>query len=463
MILKIFNIYIPLRKLVIFFLESLVIWGLVILAVYLRFWDDRTGLVNFQEIVLKSFLIVFVVQLSLYYFDLYAQLSFLKTIEVIARLLQALSVASIILGCLYYLFPQLLIGRGVFLILLAMMGTFFGLRLLYFYEVQRRQLNQKILIIGTGKLAKSIAENILGNLDSGFSVIGFISDDPERVGMPLVNPSIIGDYSMLSELVQRERPDRIIVALEERRGKFPLSQLLDLKLHGVTIEDGAAFYEHLTGKLHVESLNPSNIIFSGGFKRSKLTMWLKRMVEFFVSLVLAVLFAPLLSMVSLLIKLESPGPVFYSQERVGKNGRRFKLFKFRSMAENAEENGPVWAGENDNRITRVGRWLRKTRLDEVPQVINVLKGDMSFVGPRPERPFFVDQLKQEIPYYDQRHTVHPGVTGYAQIRYPYGASKEDALEKLKYDIYYIKYLSLVFDLFIIFETVKVVLFGKGSR
>lgn len=463
MILKIFNIYIPLRKLAFFILESLFIWGLVILAVYLRFLGDSSGLGEFHDIILKSFLIVIVGQISLYYFDLYNQINFLKTIETIARLFQALSVASIILACLYYLFPQLLIGRGIFFILLTMMGIFLVLRLLYFYEVKKRQLNQKILIIGTGALAKSIAENVLENFESGFSVIGFISDDPAKVGTPLVNPSIIGDYSMLSEVVQRERPDRIIVALEERRGRFPLSQLLDLKLRGVTIEDGAGFYEHLTGKLHVESLNPSNIIFSGGFKKSRITMGLKRIVEFFVSFVLVVLFAPLLLIAPIFIKLESSGPVFYSQERVGKNGRKFKLFKFRSMVENAEEDGPVWACENDSRITRVGRWLRKTRLDEVPQVINILKGDMSFVGPRPERPFFVEQLKKEIPYYDHRHTVQPGVTGYAQIRYPYGASKEDAMEKLKYDIYYIKYLSLVFDLFIIFETAKVVLFGKGSR
>jgi exopolysaccharide biosynthesis polyprenyl glycosylphosphotransferase len=192
-------------------------------------------------------------------------------------------------------------------------------------------------------------------------------------------------------------------------------------------------------------------------------MWLKRMVEFSISFIGVVILAPLIFIISILIKLESPGPVFYTQERVGKNGRRFKLFKFRSMVENAEEKGPVWAIENDSRITRVGLWLRKTRLDEVPQMINIFKGDMSFVGPRPERPFFVEQLKKEIPYYDQRHTVQPGVTGWAQIRYPYGASKEDALEKLKYDLYYIKNLSFIFDLFIIVETAKVVLFGKGSR
>jgi sugar transferase (PEP-CTERM system associated) len=463
MILKIFNVYTPLRKIVFFLLESFLIWGLVILAVYLRFWGNRRGFVDFDDIILKSILIVVVVQICLYYFDLYAEIYFLTTLEVIVRLLQALSAASIILACLYYLFPQLLIGRGIFLILLAMMITFFILRLLYYYEVKKRKLNQKVLIIGTGTLAKNIAENILGNRDSGFFVIGFISDDPAKVGMPLVNPSIIGDYSTLQELVQKEKPDRIIVALEERRGKFPLSQLLDLKMRGLTIEDGTTFYEHLTGKLHIESLNPSNLIFSVGFKKLKSTKWFKRMVEFFLSVFMFVFFAPVLILVSILIKLESRGPVFYKQERVGKNNRIFKLIKFRSMVENAEKDGPVWACEDDSRITRVGRWLRLTRLDEAPQIINVLRGDMAFVGPRPERPFFVEQLKKEIPYYNQRHTVRPGVTGWAQIRYPYGATKEDALEKLKYDIYYIKNLSFIFDLFIILDTIKVVLFRKGSR
>jgi sugar transferase (PEP-CTERM system associated) len=463
MILNIFNYYLPLRKLVFFLLESFFIWGLVILAVYLRFWGDASAFDHFDYLISRSLLIVVVVQISLYYFDLYAQIHFLQTIEVIARLLQALCAASIILACLFYLLPDLMIGRGIFFILLMMMGTFFVWRLFYFYLVKGRKFDQKILIIGTGNLAKTIAEKILGNPDTGFYVIGFISDDPARVGMPLVNPSIIGDYSMLPELVQKKNPDRIIVALEERRGKFPLSQLLDLKMLGITIEEGANFYEHLTGKLHVESLNPSNIIFSEGFKTSKFTMWLKKMVEFSVSFVGLVLSAPLIFIIFLGIKLESPGPVFYSQERVGQNGRKFNLFKFRSMVEKAEENGPVWARENDDRITRVGRWLRKTRLDEIPQLINVFKGNMSFVGPRPERPFFVEQLKKEVPYYDQRHIIKPGVTGWAQIRYPYGASKEDALEKLKYDLYYIKHLSLLFDLYILFETVKVVLFGKGSR
>jgi sugar transferase (PEP-CTERM system associated) len=463
MILRIFNIYIPLRKIIFFFLESFFIWGLVLGAFFLRFQGQDAGIFYSEHILSKSLLVVLVVQISLYYFDLYAQINYLKTIEIVARLLQALSVASIILACLYFLFPALLLGRGVFFILAIMMVSFFIWRLGYFYLVRARGLNQKVLIIGSGGMAKTIAEKTSEKRDSGFSVIGFISDDPAEVGRPPVNPSVIGDYSMLRELVEREKPDRIVVALEERRGRFPLAQLLDLKMQGQVIEDGASFYEHLAGKLHVENLNPSNLIFSKGFRKSKLDLLLKRVVEFFVSLVMVILSAPLGLLIALSIKLESAGPVFYTQERVGKKGKVFKLYKFRSMAADAEANGPVWAGENDNRVTRVGHWIRKTRLDELPQMINVLKGDMSFVGPRPERPFFVDQLKKEIPYYDQRHTVHPGVTGWAQIRYPYGASKEDALEKLKYDLYYIKNFTVTFDLYIIFETARVVLLKKGSR
>jgi len=283
------------------------------------------------------------------------------------------------------------------------------------------------------------------------------------VGEKLVNPSIIGDQSQILDIATKERVDRIIVALEERRGKFPDAQLLECKMRGIAIEEGIHFYEHLTGRLQVESLHPSFLIFSEGFKKSKLTMWTKRVSEFALSLIGLILLSPVILVISLLIKIDSRGPVFYKQERAGERGKIFKLIKFRSMVENAEANGPVWAEQDDKRITRVGRWMRKWRLDEVPQMVNVLKGDMSFVGPRPERPFFVEKLRKEIPFYDQRYSVRPGVTGWAQIKYRYGASKEDALEKLKYDLYYIKNLSLLYDLLIIFETIKVVLFWKGAR
>jgi sugar transferase (PEP-CTERM system associated) len=464
MILRIFNLYVPLRKIFFFLLESFFIWEMVLLGTYLRFWGSETNLLDAEYLIYKSLIIVAAVQISLYYFDLYDLKIFRNNLELIIRLLQSLGVASIILATLYYLLPQLIIGRGIFFISLGFMALAIIIwRILYNYLVRKRQMNQKALIIGTGPLAKSIAQTILDRVDTGFTVIGFISDDPEKVGTPLVNPSIIGDYSQIIDLIKREKPDRIIVALEERRGKFPLNQLLECKMKGISIEDGINFYEHLTGRLQIESLRPSSLIFSEGFRKDKATLLLKRITGFLLSLVALTLLSPVIVLCSLLIKLDSKGPVFYRQERAGKNGKIFRLLKFRSMVENAEENGAVWACEKDDRVTRVGKRLRKYRLDEIPQMINVLKGDMSFVGPRPERPCFVEQLKVDIPYYDQRHTVTPGITGWAQIKYPYGATKEDALEKLKYDLYYIKNLSSLFDLMIIFETIKVVLFGKGAR
>lgn len=276
-------------------------------------------------------------------------------------------------------------------------------------------------------------------------------------------PVIIGDYTQISSIVEAGSVDRIIVALDERRGQFPLEQLLFCRLKGIRVEDGVAFTEQFAGKLSVENLHPSSLIFSDGFKRSAIFKQMKRGIDILASAVILALFSPAILMIALAIKLDSKGPILYRQERVGEDGKIFRLVKFRSMRVDAEENGPVWTKVDDQRITRVGRVIRKLRFDEIPQMINVFEGDMSFVGPRPERPFFVGQLEREIPYYSQRLVIKPGVTGWAQICYPYGASREDALEKLKYDLFYIKHMSMFFDLNIIFETVKIVLLGKGAR
>jgi sugar transferase (PEP-CTERM system associated) len=464
MILRIFDQYIPIRKIAFFFLESAFIMAMVILGTYLRFIGDPNSFVHYEWIFAKTLLIVGSVQLCLYYFDLYDLRVFRSNLELTVRLLQSLGVSSILLALLYYMFPKLIIGRGIFLISLGLMGMIIVLwRLFYNRLLRTRQLDQKIMIVGSGPLAKNIAREIIERIDTGFKVIGFITESPERVGEKLVNPSIIGEQSQILDIATREKVDRIIVALEERRGKFPESQLLECKMRGFAIEEGIEFYEHLTGRLQVESLRPSFLIFSGGFKKSKLTMLTRRIIEFVLSLIGLILLSPVILAVSVLIKIDSRGPVFYRQERAGQKGKTFELLKFRSMVENAETDGPVWAEKDDERITRVGRWIRRLRFDEIPQMINVLKGDMSFVGPRPERPYFIEQLRKEIPFYDQRLSVKPGVTGWAQIKYRYGASKEDALEKLKYDLYYIKHLSSLFDLIIIFKTIKVVVFGKGAR
>jgi sugar transferase (PEP-CTERM system associated) len=464
MILRILNKYIPVHKLIFFFLETIFFLGMVILGAYLRFLSDASIFMTYEGLFLKAFLIVATVQLSLYYFDLYDLRIKRSNLELVVRLLQSLGISSIILAVLYYMFPTLIIGRGIFLISLCFMSVvIISWRMIYNHILRTRQLDQKIMIIGSGPLAINIAREILGKDDTGFKIIGFITENPERIGEKLVNPSIIGDQSQILGIAAREKVARIVVALDERRGKFPETQLLGCKMKGITIEEGIEFYEHLTGKLQVESLRPSSLIFSDGFRKSKLTMWMKRFTGFSFSLIGLILLSPLILVISILIKIVSRGPVFYKQERMGENGKVFKLIKFRSMIENAETNGPVWADQNDSRITRVGKWMRKWRLDEIPQMFSVLKGDMSFVGPRPERPFFIEQLSKEIPFYDQRFSVKPGITGWAQIKYRYGASKDDALEKLKYDLYYIKNMSTLFDLIIIFETIKVVLFGKGAR
>jgi sugar transferase (PEP-CTERM system associated) len=274
---------------------------------------------------------------------------------------------------------------------------------------------------------------------------------------------VIGDYTQISSIAKAGGVDRIIVALDERRGKFPLEQLLFCRLKGIRVDDGVAFTEQLSGKLSVENLHPSFLIFSDGFKRSAVFKKGKRVFDILFSLVGLTVFAPVSLIISIANKLDSAGPILYHQQRVGEDGKIFDLLKFRSMQGDAEKDGPVWAKTNDQRITQVGRFIRRLRLDEIPQMINVLRGEMSFIGPRPERPFFVDILKKEVPYYAERHVIKPGITGWAQIRYRYGASKEDALEKLEYDLYYVKHMSLLFDLMIIFETVKIVLLGKGAR
>lgn len=275
---------------------------------------------------------------------------------------------------------------------------------------------------------------------------------------------IIGSYKDLEEIVEREGIDKIVVALSDRRGVLPVEVLLSCKLRGVNVEDAATFYEQVSGKIMLENLHPSWLVFSEDFTISSLARGLKRLQDIVLAVLGGVLALPLALLVALLIRLDSRGPVLFRQERVGQDGEAFTLIKFRSMQVDAEaDTGPIYAETDDPRITRVGRMIRRTRLDELPQLINVLKGDMSFVGPRPERRFFVEQFEKEIPYYTRRLSVKPGVTGWAQVKYPYGATAEDAVEKLRLDLYYVKNMSSLFDLFIILQTVKIVLLGQGAR
>jgi sugar transferase (PEP-CTERM system associated) len=279
-----------------------------------------------------------------------------------------------------------------------------------------------------------------------------------------MSTKIIGSYEQLTELIARERIDQIIVALPDRRGTLPLETLLACKMRGVEVTEGTTFYERVSGKILLETLRPSWIIFSSGFTVSPLIRLLKRLEDLCLASLGLLLTLPVMAVLAILIKLDSRGPAWFTQERLGEDGKAFILFKFRSMFVGAEAaTGPVFAGEHDARVTRIGRFLRATRLDELPQLFNVLKGDMSFIGPRPERPFFVEQFAKEIPYYTQRLSVKPGITGWAQVNYPYGATLEDAVEKLRLDLYYIKNMSLFLDLLIILKTVKIAILRHGAR
>ena len=323
---------------------------------------------------------------------------------------------------------------------------------------------ERLLLVGTSAAAVTLAQELFERRQElGVEIVGFIDPDPARVGAPVINPGVIGTIEDIPSIVRARRVDRVVVSLADARGKLPMDKLLEMKIDGVSFDHLASVYEEYTGKIAVENLRPSWFIFSPGFRKSRSLSASKRALDVLFAVVGLVVASPVMAVVAAAVRLTSPGPVLYHQQRVGRHGRIFTVHKFRSMRDDAEaETGPVWASkEGDVRVTPVGRWLRRTRLDELPQLWNVLKGDMSFVGPRPERPEFVTELTRQIPYYGQRHVVRPGVTGWAQVRYTYGASVEDALEKLQYDLFYIKNLSIALDLFIIFETVKTVILQEG--
>lgn len=324
-------------------------------------------------------------------------------------------------------------------------------------------LKRRILILGVGPLARDLSQ-VLSERGAWFTeVVGFLAKDQSQVGERLGSSGVIGTFEQLFEISERQQIDTIAVCLEDRRAVLPVQTLLDMKAMGLDIVDGHHLYEEESGRLSIDLLKPSALIFSTGFRRRIVTMTAKRCIDFIVSMLGLVLLSPFMVAIGMLIRLDSPGPVFYRQMRVGLRGQPYMIWKFRSMSKDAEKSGARWASEEDPRISRVGRFLRKWRLDEIPQMINVLKGEMSLVGPRPERPVFVQDLRSSIPYYDLRHTVRPGITGWAQTQFRYGASAEDSHIKLQYDLYYLKNLSLGLDFRILAETIKVVVCGQGAR
>jgi sugar transferase (PEP-CTERM system associated) len=457
--MQLFNRYVSTRSLTVFAGELLLIFGSVALAA--AFQDTPNLAANLWKIAL----VTLICQLCLYYNDFYDLTLVHSSRELVVRLLQAAGTASIILAALYSVAPDLMIGNGIFVsALFVFLFAILAWRLAFNSLTGSLKLDEeRVLFVGTGEVARKVARQILDQHEFAYRVIGFIDDDASRIGERIVNPAIVGTPADIDRLIAEHHVDRIVVGLSDRRGKLPVEELLRAKMAGIRVEDATTTYERVTGKILIDDLRPSWLIFSDGFRVSRVTRLMKRTIDLALSLMLAIVTLPLMLLTALLVLLEDGRPILYCQERVGENGRTFVLSKFRSMRKDAEKGGkPIWATDGDDRITRVGRLIRKTRLDELPQLWNVVRGDMSFVGPRPERPFFVEQLSQQIPFYQQRHAVKPGLTGWAQVKYRYGSSLEDAMEKLRYDLYYIKHLSVFFDLTIVFDTVKVVLFRKGA-
>ena len=457
--MQLFNRYVSTRSLTVFGGELLLIFGSVALAAAFQNTPDLAA--N----VWKIMVVTLICQLCLYYNDFYDLTLVHSNRELVVRLLQAAGAASIVLAALYFIRPDFMIGNGIFVsALFVFLIAILGWRLVFNSVTGSLKLDEeRVLFVGTGDTARKVARQILDQHEFAYRVIGFIDEDASRIGERIVNPAIVGTPADIDRLIAKHQIDRIVVGLSDRRGKLPVEELLRAKMAGIRVEDATTTYERVTGKILIDDLRPSWLIFSDGFRVSRVTRLMKRAIDLTLSLVLAIVTLPLMLLTALLVLLEDGRPILYRQERVGENGRTFVLSKFRSMRKDAERGGtPVWAKDGDDRVTRVGRFIRKTRLDELPQLWNVVRGDMSFVGPGPERPFFVEQLASDIPFYQQRHAVKPGLTGWAQVKYRYGSSREDAMEKLRYDLYYIKHLSVIFDLTIVFDTVKVVLFRKGA-
>lgn len=415
-----------------------------------------------QSYMLRMLIFVFVIVFSSYLAELYVLDRHSAKKEFLLRVSVVLTASFVALSSLSYFVPSVLFARRMLIETLFFFGIFqFFWHLAYQSLLSCVGIVRKVLVLGTGPLAQTIGTAVAStNHHHVFG--GYINLVSEQVSVPV--HAIVSNGSRLVETVNKERAHKLVISLSERRGVFPLREVLDCKFSGIEVIDAPTFYEQITGKLLIENLTPSSFIFSDGYKLNSSMRLYKRIFDLIFSLIGSLMTLPLVPLIALMIKIDSRGPVFYRQVRVGEREKKFVIYKFRTMQEDAEgKTGVVWAKDNDSRITKVGYVLRKTRLDEIPQLYNVFRGDMSFIGPRPERPEFVEDLKKHIPFYSQRHFVKPGITGWAQIRYPYGASVKDALEKLRYDMFYIKKISLLFDMMIILDTIKVVLFGKGAR
>ena len=456
--IRLFNVYYPIRTLVLLGGEALLVWTSFLVAAIVRHPEDSYVMLNYEGGYLKILAGTVSVLVFSHLFDLYEPARWSARGELYFRLLLVPGILALAIAVLAYVFPRVLMGNNSAVLgLLLVTITLFGWRMMYAWLAQQPYLRERVYVLGMGERAQRLVNGLRTRSELGVEVAGWSGN----VEGPMTREAIAAH---LMELMRGHGVHRVIVAMDDRRGTLPVMDMLQLRLNGIKIEEATSWLEKISGRIEVDNLYPSWLIFADGFRFSASFMLLRRIIAIAASGVLLLLVLPIIPFVILAIKLDSRGPALYRQKRVGLGGKSFYCYKFRTMRRDAEaDTGATWALDDDPRITKIGKFLRTSRLDEIPQLWCVLKGDMSFVGPRPERPEFVEMLAKEIPFYGVRNGVRPGLTGWAQVRYKYGNTIADAKEKLQYDLYYIKNMSLGLDIMIMFQTIKIVLLGRGAQ
>ncbi|MCX7603167.1 MAG: sugar transferase [Bryobacteraceae bacterium] len=462
--IRLFHVAIPASLLTLMAVEILLAAACYLAVIPLFSEDDWLIYLLYDGGGMQILAAVGALALGIYFNDLYSQIRVYSRLRLVQQFCLVFGVAFLAQGMLSYIDPELALARWQMIA-----GSAAGLallpawRMLFDVFVLRVLHRQRLLFIGHNRLVRTVAKTLAERPHFAMEGIGYLAPAPLEREVRGLGPWL-GAAAEILEVYERRKPERIVVGLDERRGQMPVEQLLQLRLQGVPVEDAASLYERVMWRVPIDALRPSQLIFSGSLGPSPQKLALQRAYSFLIALAGVIFTLPLMALIAAAVRLTSPGPAIYRQKRVGRGGRVFELLKFRSMYQDAEaRSGAVWASENDPRVTPVGRVLRRLRLDELPQFFNVLKGEMAIVGPRPERPEFVKVLGEQIPFYHQRHTIPPGITGWAQINHRYGDTLQDTVTKLEYDLYYLKHLGFSLDLYIIFHTLKVMLLSRGAR
>jgi sugar transferase (PEP-CTERM system associated) len=462
--IRLFRVFVPAVSLALFSSEILLILASYVLATYVVLTVDPTVFLLYDRGLVRILLVLASILVGMHFHDLYSNLFVRSRRVLIQQLCLVIGVAFLVQALIGYLDATLRVPIRVMVLgsILAV-PAIFAWRVFFSAYVLRVVGRDRLLLVGASPLLEDIGKHIEDHPETGLQVVGYVRDS-EEAGTAMAGGKVLGPIAALREIVQATNPDRIVVGMTERRAQMPVSELLELRFAGHIIEEAASTYEKVCGRVCLKEMRPSQLIYTGELGPRRASMFYQTAINLILAAIGVVAAMPLMLLIALAVRLTSAGPVLYRQVRVGMGGRPFTLYKFRSMRADAEaETGAVWASRDDPRVTPLGRTMRKLRIDEIPQLFNVLKGEMSIVGPRPERPEMVRSLAQQIPYYRHRHCVRPGITGWAQVNYKYGDTLEDVIRKLEYDLYYIKNMSPSLDSYIIFLTIKAMLLTRGSQ